>query len=106
LRRAAAKLREHAQAATPGPWHIGRAVDPMEPCNVHTFPGGRGVADEMDWLDAEYIALIHPPVALALADLIEEGLSYAAMSKPARYPIYVKAVAAARAILREPEESS
>jgi hypothetical protein len=36
-----------ASEAQPGPWHIGNAVDPTKPCNIHTHPGARGVADNL-----------------------------------------------------------
>jgi hypothetical protein len=68
IRRAAQAMRQRAQHAAPGPWRIGNAVDPTRSCNVHTFPGARGVADGMSWLDAEHIASWHPLVALAVAD--------------------------------------
>jgi hypothetical protein len=49
-----------AREAPPGPWHIGNAVDPTQPCNVHTFPGARMVADGLNWLVAEHIARHDP----------------------------------------------
>jgi hypothetical protein len=49
-----------AREAPPGPWHIGNAVDPTQPCHVHTFPGARMVADGLNWLAAEHIARQHP----------------------------------------------
>lgn len=33
-----------AGEAQPGPWCVGNAVDPTQPCNVHTFPEARGGA--------------------------------------------------------------
>lgn len=72
VRRAAKLLRERAQKATPGPWHIGNAVDPTTTCNVHAFPSARGVADTVAWLDAEFIATVHPAVALLIADSWEQ----------------------------------
>jgi hypothetical protein len=57
-----------AQAATPGPWHIGNAVDPTRPCNVHAFPSARGVADEVGWLDAEHIAANDPATVIAMCE--------------------------------------
>lgn len=53
-----------AQEAQPGPWHIGNAVDPTQLCNVHTFPGSRGVADGLRWLDAEHIIRNDPASVL------------------------------------------
>jgi hypothetical protein len=54
-----------AEAAQPGPWHIGNAVDPTRTCNVHTFPGARGVADDLQWLDAEHIVRHDPTGTIA-----------------------------------------
>jgi hypothetical protein len=54
-----------AHEAPPGPWHIGNAVDPTQPCNVHTFPSARLVADGLNWLAAEHIAHHHPARVLA-----------------------------------------
>ena len=68
IRRAATLMRERAAAASPGPWHIGNAIDPTKPCNLHTFPAVQPVADNVGWLDAEHIAGLHPAVALVAAD--------------------------------------
>jgi hypothetical protein len=46
-------------------WHIGNAVDPMRPCNVHTFPEVREVADGLNWLVAEHVARHDPARVLA-----------------------------------------
>jgi hypothetical protein len=54
-----------ALEAPQGPWHIGNAVDPTKPCNVHTFPGARPVADGLNWLVAEHIARHDPAHVLA-----------------------------------------
>jgi hypothetical protein len=54
-----------ALEAPKGPWHIGNAVDPTQPCHVHTFPGARMVADGLNWLVAEHIARQHPARVLA-----------------------------------------
>lgn len=73
LRRAAVKLREHATAASFGT--AGWVVDPRDG-DVTTVDGGWMVADTMELNaerpDASYIALMHPPVALALADHLDE----------------------------------
>lgn len=76
IRRAAQLMRERATAASPGPWHIGNAVDPTTPCNVHTFPGAQDVADNVGWLDAEHIAAMHPGVALAVAAWLDTWHPY------------------------------
>lgn len=49
-----------ALEAPPGPWQIGNAVDPTQPCNVNTFPAVRPVADGLNWLVAEHIARHDP----------------------------------------------
>ncbi|WP_141746624.1 DUF6221 family protein [Streptomyces sp. LUP30] len=54
-----------AREAPPGPWYIGNAVDPTQPCSVHTFPGVRLVADGLNWLVAEHIARQNPSRVLA-----------------------------------------
>lgn len=74
LRRAAAKLREHANATNFGA--DGWVVD-LKDSEVTTTDGGMMIADTMELTgarpDASYIALMHPPVALALADWLDEG---------------------------------
>jgi hypothetical protein len=60
---AIAEREKAAREAQPGPWHIGNAVDPTEPCNIHTFPAARGVADNLGWLDAEHI-IWHDPTSI------------------------------------------
>ena len=62
LRQAAAKLRDHAEVATPGPW---TAVGESLQAPV-------GSALEVTGYNARYFALMHPPVALALANLLDE----------------------------------
>lgn len=76
LRAAATRLRVLADRATPGPW----AAD-------HSVPYGHrvGGSDEADWVawtgehgesgseaDAAYIAAMHPVIALALANWLNE----------------------------------
>lgn len=63
---------KRARDAQDGPWHIGNAVDPTKPCNVHTFPGARRVADEVPWLDAEHIVLHAPDRVLRLCQAHRE----------------------------------
>ena len=113
LLRAAKVLWEHAESATPGPWQ--RAIDSevaagQYPHNsLGNWAGayarcvshcGTGDGDEAD-CDARYIALMHPPVALAVAEWLEswrdaEFSEHHAMSDDAGYALKV-----ARAILRE-----
>ncbi len=119
LRRAAANLREHAEAATSGPWNAYARAYPHIVCQ-----GGEGQDDMVSFNlagrpveDSQYAALVHPPVALALADLLEHigddvsdaddrvepgGLvrnEYGSI----RFD-WTAAVKLARAILREPED--
>lgn len=102
LRRAAAKLRDAANAAQPAPW---RATAP-DPFGQSTVQAGSGYdiarnyeEPACDAADAEYIALIHPPVALALAEWME---LYAWLrDEGANVPMNC-ASKVARAILREP----
>lgn len=62
----AAEGAEGAEAiATPAPWHIGDAVDPLTPCNLHSGHDGRGVADGVSWLDAHLIAALRNNAAAA-----------------------------------------
>lgn len=87
LRAAAEKLRQHANNATRPPW---TRADVISIC-----------ADLIDEVDAEYeyISLMHPPVALALAELLDsEAEAWEIYGSPRR-----GIVAVARAILREDE---
>jgi hypothetical protein len=82
LRQAAALLKERAEKATPGPWkHMCLG---SEGCMVIRDHGtirerGRGRIARFgskDWqadhADAEFVATMSPPVALLLADLLED----------------------------------
>jgi hypothetical protein len=76
LREAANRMRELAQAATPGPWST-RFV-PEKRIGLHPLPArhlvvnaATNVADGGYEADAGYIASVHPDVALPLADLLE-----------------------------------
>lgn len=84
LREAATKLREAAEAATPGPWRSGKSGDidagqfdtvigrgPVE-CMAYCYGGSSTIEGDRLDEDRAYIALMAPPVALALADLLEE----------------------------------
>jgi hypothetical protein len=110
LRRAAAKLREHAQAAPEGPWvslDDGDRLVALRPDS--TFEKGfRYLVDEPidDTSIAEYFALMHPPVALALADLLDKA-AYDLDPIPGFEWLHHKGLAekAAREVLREPEET-
>jgi hypothetical protein len=105
LRRAAKVLRERAEGATDGPWTA--ATDDPEMCAVDA-PSGRalvdvllGDSDDRDEhpqadADAAYIALMHPPVAIALADWLQAETPWVDGGH-----VPVMALRVARAILRE-----
>lgn len=100
LRRAAGKLRATAQAATSGPWAIDGDIQAVRAASGTTI----AYDDETEMADGRYLALMHPPVALALADLLDDeaaledsGMQLSRTATAAR--------ALARAILREPEEA-
>ena len=69
LRRAAAKLREAAEAATPGPWDIDGCIKDIKAANGVTI----AYDDDTEMCDGRYITLVHPPVALALAGLLDRS---------------------------------
>lgn len=63
LRASAQRLRELAGAAYPGPWYFD------EDGNLHD--GGQDIAAPYKQANGEYIAAMHPGVALALADWLD-----------------------------------
>jgi hypothetical protein len=114
LRRAAAKLRERAEwFGTTSPWRVEyaeggypqRIVDDGAVLYAETFDGLRGTPGEAG--TAEYIALVHPPVALALARLFDVHATLLEVDREAG-EFFTSAFAAeelvaiAREILREP----
>jgi len=117
LRRAAGKLRDTAAVTTFGT--EGWAVD-LKDSEVTTADGGMMIADTRELTDgrpdASYIALMHPPVALALADLLDraadaitelEFLANTGRATEAHVAHLAGLLALrqiARAILREPED--
>lgn len=73
LRRAAALMRERAQAATAGPWSLVPGA-----ANVWHFPEEgapavvvKAIGRAVGMSDAEHIASWHPAVALAVADWLD-----------------------------------
>lgn len=85
LREAAKVLRERAEAATPGPWEadggeISQHWSRPEPwqhvasgevdCMAYCYGGSARGIDRDE--DAAYIAMMHPPVALILADWLDD----------------------------------
>lgn len=135
LRRAAKVLREHAEAATPGPWeHVDYSDPPYQPLTSNgeksTFMGCGSVITMGEYVeggpiaapngdlyprsgyspkdDMALIALMHPPVALALATVLD-GLATVidgTVGDAAAESIFESELALARAILREPEATS
>lgn len=122
LRRAAQKLREHAERATAGPWVSERAFSTwfVTPDYADTTASGNvSRLKSTQRRDAEYIALMHPPVALALAEWLDSvyrdlitshlpiwsgitGMDEAAIdAHMSGSEIFGPAFAVARAILRE-----
>ncbi len=77
LRRAAEKLRGHAaRATTTERWVAGRNfLEPHEVWIAGNQPVLELACDDAGTGNAEYIALMHPPVALALADLFDKCAS-------------------------------
>ncbi len=124
LRRAAAQLRQHAEATTPYPWSIENwshgwddgqtwringptGEDATTPCVVETKTDDAGFFSQAE-ADVEYVALMHPPVALALADWLDqaaEEVAIAGVMGGFQPRSLAGAVATAKAVLREPEET-
>lgn len=103
LRRAAEALRATAgNDVTPAPWSVYFDASLDE----HTVRGPNratqivGTFDDQD-ADAAYIALMHPPVALALADLLDTAAFVADGNGLVDDDRYKDEGALARAILRE-----
>lgn len=109
LREAAAKMRERAEAATPGPWEIWEGRRDLsiestvaEDSNGNPLPIARTFPWEGARPDAEHIASWHPPVALAVADWMDwmAGRAASGNSIPAmRGQGLEQALAVARAYL-------
>jgi hypothetical protein len=111
LRTAAKLMRERAEAATPGPWEtsgraveqsagdyadvIGREVDCMTYCY-----GGTPVLPVK--ADAEYIASMHPVVALAVASWLEAAAGCKCGPFDDHGDLAAAALAVARAYLGTP----
>lgn len=100
LRRAAKTLREHAEMAMPGRWESLDAGDRL----VAWLPDGHFeylVTEEpaRHGETADYIALMHPAVAMALADWLERLAEVQRSEVDDR--LFAYGVYTARAVLRE-----
>lgn len=110
LRRSAEKLRRHAGDIPTGlsPWSVNyfssqrypqRVADDQARLLAQTYDGADSGAPVQIAPTAEYIALMHPPVAIALADLLER--IYVAPQVAVMPSVREYAERVARAILRE-----
>lgn len=78
LRRAAARIRETAQAATPGPWWANPIATEAE-VDVYSGTGSSediAVADGAYRADAEHIALWSPDVAELVAKVLDSAVQH------------------------------
>jgi hypothetical protein len=114
IRRAAALMRERAEAASRGPWH--QICLGSEGCQVindgrlrdrkHVSFSGRKEW-KADHADAVYIAGMHPLVALAVADLLESAaVEIDDGMHPGANPGSYGALAVAHAYLNETDETT
>jgi hypothetical protein len=71
LRRAAEALRTHAQAATAGPWNADPAEIYGDTIATWVAESLNGSLPDAGAANSRFIALMHPGVALALADLLD-----------------------------------
>lgn len=103
LNRAVEVLRNHAKAATPGPW------EPRDSYPHLVMQGGDSMASttltDNPAADSRYIALMHPPVAMAVAGwLFSVAVDEAWEPETApRIRERTAALMVAREVLREPE---
>ena len=83
LRAAATRLREVAGDATPGPWVAGvRCVWGLHSDDEIVVDGDDGDGGVLREADADYIAMMHPPVALALADWLDSEAAVQGSMEP------------------------
>lgn len=103
LRRAARRIRETAQAATPGPWEMKpRTERPIATEVRHTGTAGTvarmASPDETAEDDAAHIALWHPGVAMAVHHWLADEAHDAAEDDDVAHPY---ALSLARRLLNE-----
>jgi hypothetical protein len=111
LRRAATRLRESALAATGGSWCSLDGGDRLVSFNLAGQEFGYVVDEPMsNGANAAYIALVHPPVALALAAWLDQTAdridALSGAYEPDVFDAYIEKAYAvpntlARAVLRE-----
>jgi len=118
LRRAAQTLRQHAEGATAGPWNASAVDSPdaVVTSAVYSFAHPTGTPESevvgaskkargggiRTGRDARYIALVHPPVALALATCMEQAAWMGEKDSDLLHRVAMpELVDIARAILRE-----
>ena len=118
IRRAAALMRERAEAATPGPWsqHTAEAaadtvifagrewVTNIENCpsiGEHMRTPGGSICTDQALPNGEHIASWHPAVALAVADLLERSARTKFVTFGGGLHVDQDALAVARAYLGE-----
>ena len=99
FRFAAALLRERVSLAPGGPWtysETGNIVDGPTGVEVRSQETGHtvmtGAYDSHDGYAAAYIAMVHPPVALAIADWLDhaaEASDYGEVWPDTREPLAV-----------------
>ena len=116
IRRAAALMRERAEAATPGPWLgvIGKFKDAEWPCVIaaqgdpndpRTWLMGAGNGAANAEADATHSGSWHPLVALAVADWLEASAATAVRAEAEGASVHPDSYAlkVARAYLGEPD---
>ena len=98
LRRAAETLRSSAGMASEGPWQIGPDADG----DITLLGPNLGDPDEHNPDDSCYVALVHPPVALALANCMDQVAWMGELDHDLLNRVGMpELIAVARAILRE-----
>lgn len=101
LRAAAARLRELANAATPGPWRTAALRDDDPAYGMDVEPSvavGNDSSGACDLADATWIATMSPSVAEPLAAWLETEIE---LDEPDG-PLFSAALAFARTILEQP----
>ena len=101
LRDAAQRLRTLAEAATPGPWEADLEFTTVDatPIRRRQQTQYRGaVASLYTTADTEFIAAMHPGVALALADWLAQAAIHVKGGSLSGHPMSDRAIAVARLI--------